>query len=99
MRPQPLTRPPSLRFGGRPRPMGEVKRTRRTASAYSLRALVVGLERPFDLGIGRRLRRHGDELAAAVLDRGALQLVVLTLGVEHDAGAGADIAGDAGLAD
>ena len=39
------------------------------------------------------------QLAAAVLDRAVLDLVVLALGVELDARADADIVGDVGLAD
>src|SRR5687767_5275376 len=59
-------------------------------------ALVVGRQRPLQLSVGDGLRRHGDELAVAVLDRRVRQLVVLSLLVEADAWAGADIVGDVG---
>ena len=45
------------------------------------------------------MRRHHHELAAAVLDRAVLDLVVLAFGIELDAGADADIVGDIGGAD
>ena len=70
------------------------RRCRRSSAA-----LVVRAHRKFGLGVGGGLRRDRDQLAAAVLDGGVLQLVVLALGVELDAGTGADIVGDVGRAD
>ena len=61
-------------------------------------ALVVWRHRPLDFGIGRDFRRHRDEFAAAILDRRVLQLVVLAFFVELNAGTGADVVGDVGLA-
>src|ERR1039458_4191042 len=77
-----------------PRVRREQRRTEHASGA-----LVVGLQRPFRVAVGRFLRRDGNELAAAVLDAAALDLVVLALGVELDAGADADIVLDVGLAD
>src|SRR5258707_15475853 len=62
-------------------------------------APVVWLHRQFGLGVGRRFRRDGEKLAAAILNRGVLELVVLALVVELNAGADADIVGDVGGAD
>src|SRR4051794_25708683 len=65
----------------------------------SLAAFVVWPHRPFGLGVGRPLRRHRDELAAAVLNGGVFQLNVLTLRIERDAWPSADIFRDVGRAD
>src|SRR5258708_13538698 len=80
---------------------------RRTQSAIglsgdairSLPALVVSRDGPFGGGIGCALRRDRHQLAAAVLDGGVLELVVLPLGVERDARTGRDIVDDVGRTD
>src|SRR5262245_66293884 len=54
-------------------------------------ALVVGGQGPNHLGVCRGKRSDRDELAAAVLDSGVLQFVVLAFGVELDARTNADI--------
>src|SRR5258707_11244226 len=68
-------------------------------SASLSAAPVVWPHRQFGLGVGCRFRRDGEKLAAEVLNRGVLELVVLALLVELDAGADADIVGDVGGAD
>src|SRR6266567_7900277 len=65
----------------------------------SLPALVVGSDGPLGGGIGCALRRDRHQLAAAVLDGGVLELVVLPLGVERDARTGRDVLRDVGRAD
>src|SRR6267154_1646749 len=64
----------------------------------SLSALVVGSDGPLGGGIGCALRRDRYQLAAAVLDGGVLELVVLPLGVERDARTGRDVVGNVGCA-
>src|SRR5215813_14531402 len=59
-------------------------------------APVIRAHRQFGLGVRRGLWRDREELAAAVLNRGILELVVLTLVVELDAGTNAHIVGDVG---
>src|SRR5262249_8691949 len=62
-------------------------------------APVVRLHRQFGLGVGGPFRRDREKLAAAILNRGVLELVVLALVVELDAGADGDIGGDMGGGD
>src|SRR5437773_12331555 len=62
-------------------------------------APVVGRHRQFGLGVGCGFGGECDKFAASVLNRGVLELVVLALLVELDAGTDADVVGDVGRAD
>ena len=62
-------------------------------------AAEVGWQWPLRFAVGNILWRHCHQPAAAVLNSGNPDLVVLTLGVELDARSDADIVGDVGGAD
>ena len=63
------------------------------------RPILIRRQRPLRLRVGRILRRQSHDLAADILHGAVLHLVVLSLGVELDAGSDAGIVGDVGGAD